>query len=190
MKYLLAALALVSLALSGILGNSAVAQTSESCSAFSVAVTGDKNGTVAVVPERLLADPDLAVPCLVRIVDALGAQINSPIMLAEPKNRLLSTTGALRAIMTKLISVVAPWAYKENYESIEKTRNTINAQIDRNDSGLKTTVYILDNIETRLQSQKSDSNKLYSLKDRTLVSCRRYVEAYRPRLTSTANLVY
>jgi hypothetical protein len=98
-----------------------------------------------------------------------------------------------RANLLGVVSVVAPWAYRENFNSIQKTHDSIENQISRNDPGLKTTVSILDNIQQRLAAQKPNSNKDYALS--TLVEggakeCRLYVDAYTPKLTTPGNVDY
>jgi hypothetical protein len=265
--------------LSGAVFNPAHAQVDERCSSYLAAVAPAK-GSPSVVPESYLSDVNVAVPCLMQIVDRLGGQIRSPDFELDTKNRFLSASAALRSIMTRLdaadklsggassaglskfitlfrernngnvisalaygtrnedkdlrlsatlllgnvidnrfvciplthlndpellngpsplngranllgiISVVAPWAYKENYENIEKTRNYLYGKIDRNDPNLKTTVAILENILTRLKSQKDSSNKAIPLDPAVSQFCQKYVQEYSPKLSTPENVAY
>jgi len=270
-------LALVTLAttiLTVAAADGARAQLDDRCSAYMTATAPEK-GSPAVIPESYLGDTNVAVSCLIQVLDKLGSQLSTPAIEPETRSRLLTATGALRAIMTKLdgsgslnsfinvfrernsisvisamtygarsenkdlrlsstlllgnvidnrfvcvplthlndpelmkaaeaasgranllgvVSVVAPWAYKENFDNIERTRDFISGQIGREDlSGLKNTAAILDNIQTRLKSQTENSNKAISLNnlDRTIIpACRKYVQFYTPKLISTANVSY
>jgi len=94
-----------------------------------------------------------------------------------------------RANLLGIISVVAPWAYKQNYENIEKTRDLISTQI-ASDSATKTTLTILENIRVRLNSQNSDSNKNVNLPEQWRIACRSYVETFVPKLPSMDNVKY
>jgi hypothetical protein len=84
-----------------------------------------------------------------------------------------------RANLLGIVSVVAPWAYKENYENIERTRNFISTQVSRDDPGLKTTISILDNIQIRLKSQSETSNKVITLNRWILLSFPSAEDMYR-----------
>jgi hypothetical protein len=257
----------------------ASAQAEDRCFNFVTAVAPDKGGA-AVVPEQYLADTNVAVPCLTQILDGIGGQIASPAIDADARNKLLSVSGALRSIMTRLdaadkasgsadadglqdfismfrdkstanvisaltfgvrsydrnlrlsatlllgnvidnrfvciplvhlndpdfmksaeavkaranllsiVSVVAPWAYKENYNNMQKTRDFVNGQINRDDPDLKTTIYVLDNIQARLKSQTGNSNKAVSLNPSFAEVCRKYVQAYLPKPASLENVAY
>ncbi|BAM92371.1 exported hypothetical protein [Bradyrhizobium oligotrophicum S58] len=267
-------LCLLAIILTTVRSDGAFAQTDDRCSIYFVSTTPEK-GNPAVIQEAYLADINTAVPCLIQVIERLGGQINSPAVEPDVKSRLLTATGALRAIMTRLdsasnlnnfitlfrernninvisaltyaarsdnkdlrlsstlllgnvidnrfvcvpltqlndpefmkaaeapsgranllgvVSVVAPWAYKENYENIDKTRDYIGGQIGREDSSsMKNTLAILDNIQTRLKSQTNNSNKTVSLNtlDRAIIpNCRKYVQAYTPKLTSPENVNY
>ena len=87
-----------------------------------------------------------------------------------------------RANLLGVISVVAPWAYAENFSSIRKTREIISTQVNRDDPKFKGTVNILDNIQNRLSSQTDDSNKGVPLDKAMTEACRKYALAYVPKL--------
>src|SRR5215470_5931352 len=76
------------------------AQTSDSCSSFASVIEGSSSSNVPVVPENLLTEWQTALPCLARIVG--GLKITSPTFEPVVRSRFLSSTGAIRAIMTKM----------------------------------------------------------------------------------------
>ena len=94
-----------------------------------------------------------------------------------------------RANLLGIISVVAPWAYKQNFENIEKTRDFINNQI-ASDTNAKTTSNILENIRVRLKSQNTDSNRNVDLPQQWRIACKGYIEKFVPKLPSLDNLQY
>ena len=69
-----------------------------------------------------------------------------------------------RANLLSVISVVAPWAYKENFKNIENTREFV-AQKTPNSDEFKDTIAILANIDARLKTQTANSNMNVSSRD-------------------------
>jgi hypothetical protein len=100
-----------------------------------------------------------------------------------------------RANLLGIVTVVAPWAYKENYASIEATTRAVASDVKVAPAGLETTQKIIENIFSRLGSQQPNGNKSANL-DRLgaglTKSCTDYVEGYTPRLDPArrANLQY
>ena len=91
--------------------------------------------------------------------------------LYDPK---IGTKG--RANLLAVVSVVAPWAYKENYEKIDALYQYMKEKLDPlgGQDDLKQTFAILDNIRQRLDfQQKPDSNKRTSI-PKDLRACEHY----------------
>jgi hypothetical protein len=80
----------------------AVAQSSDACSPYVNAVEGGSASSVPIVPDRLLTNWATAIPCLVQIVGGVKDSVTSPNPSPEIRSKLLSATGAIRAIMTTL----------------------------------------------------------------------------------------
>ena len=72
------------------------------------------------------------------------------------------------------ISVVAPWAYKENYENIDKVREFWVAKLHDQDERYKETIHILQNIKVRLDSQTAAGSNRFVPIPRDLSDCKRY----------------
>jgi hypothetical protein len=91
--------------------------------------------------------------------------------LYDPK--IIGTKG--QANLLAVVSVVAPWAYKENYERIDAlyqyTEGMLKQRSGQDD--MKQTFAILDNMRQRLVSQKLDSNKGTSI-PKDLRACEHY----------------
>jgi hypothetical protein len=84
-----------------------------------------------------------------------------------------------RANLLAVVSVVAPWAYKENYQKIEALYKDMRQQLEplRARPDLKDTFSILDNLRKRLDfQQKPGSNKDVSI-PKDLRAC----QSYRPQ---------
>lgn len=102
-----------------------------------------------------------------------------------------------RANLLGVVSVVAPWAYRENFESTEATVTYIVRDLDQKDD-VAQTLRIIRNIEQRLKDQKKISmpNKNTSLINfdggATLGACKTYLEDFWPKVDSNgrANLRY
>lgn len=94
-----------------------------------------------------------------------------------------------RANLLGIISVVAPWAYSENYDAIEQTRAMLLAKVGDNPD-YKTTRTILDNIDKRLRSQTNQTNKSVPLPGEFKAACRKYIDAYRTNHTITGTFKY
>jgi hypothetical protein len=67
-----------------------------------------------------------------------------------------------RANLLSVISVVAPWAYRENFKNIEAARDFVQRKVTGKDE-FRDTQTILKNITERLASQRPNSNKAVSL---------------------------
>jgi hypothetical protein len=95
-----------------------------------------------------------------------------------------------RANLLSLLSVVAPWAYKENSENIARTRASIAGQVNSNDPNLKGTVARLENINTRLGDNTATSNRSVPMPEAWRLECKAYVEGFVPKLPSFQNVQY
>jgi hypothetical protein len=80
-----------------------------------------------------------------------------------------------RANLLSVVSVVAPWAYSENFYNIKRVKDYIWEKIDRSDPNLKQTIDILNNIQTRLDSQTDKTNMNVSLPENLKKKCVKYV---------------
>lgn len=94
-----------------------------------------------------------------------------------------------RANLLGIISVVAPWAYFENYDAIEQTRAVLSAKVGENPD-YKTTRTILDNIDKRLRSQTNQTNRSVPLPGEFKTACKNYIDAYRAKHTITGTFKY
>ena len=72
--------------------------------------------------------------------------------LYDPK---ISPNG--RANLLSVVSIVAPWAYKQNYENIQSMLVYTSQQVDPKLTG---TAEIIQNIKARLATQDDNSNKV------------------------------
>jgi len=233
----------------------------DECSLYDDAVTGGSTAgtstTAPPVPEKLLADYMVAIPCLVSALEKLKAEMDSPNFSPVVRAKFLRATGAVRTIMainnspeeklrkvieefrkanspdvasvlsfgarsddynTRLnamlvlsnvvdnttvcapidhlydagaldqgtgaaikgranllavVSVVAPWAYKENYANISNVREFWSKKIPPNDPKFKQTLEILENIRARLDSQKSSGSNRFVPIPEDLQKCKR-----------------
>ena len=113
------------------------------------------------------------------------AHLNDPTLLDSPNGN----NG--RANLLAAISVVAPWAYKENFENISRTVKAIKDSImNRDDPTLKYTVYALNNINDRLETQKPNSNKSVPMPDKWRANCQAYVQNFVPKIVTIDNVRY
>jgi hypothetical protein len=110
------------------------------------------------------------------------AHLNDPGLLDTPNGM----NG--RANLLGIISVVAPWAYKENFVNITKTIEAIKASIPEGDPSLKSTSASISNITTRLLTQTPTSNKNVPMPDQWRRDCANFVEKFRPKIP--ANVQY
>lgn len=78
-----------------------------------------------------------------------------------------------RANLLTIVSVVAPWAYYENYNDIEKTVAFVSTKIGEAQD-LTDTSAILQNIKDRLAVQTSTSNKAVPIPANSGKNCRQY----------------
>jgi hypothetical protein len=112
------------------------------------------------------------------------AHLNDPNLMKSPSG----VNG--RANLLSLLSVVAPWAYRENSENIARTRASIAAQVDSNDPNLKGTVARLENIAIRLGNNTETSNRSAPMPEAWRLPCKTYVEGFVPKLPSLENVRY
>jgi hypothetical protein len=110
--------------------------------------------------------------------------------LADPKIGDGDHGVTARANLLSVISVVAPWAYKENFQNIQRTRELHAKSIAQDDKSLTQTVAILRNIESRSAFNKPDNNQKYSLPKDWRDNCRKYAEVYQPALTKRDTVEY
>ncbi len=97
-----------------------------------------------------------------------------------------------RANLLSVISVVAPWATKQNFETMDATRTKIYDNIDnKDDPNFTSTLALLENIKLRLASQAPESNKQYSMQETQLDLCKKYMSDVQPALKlDRGNLKY
>ncbi len=74
------------------------------CVLYENSIVGGKSEAVPVVPERLLANWQAALPCLVKIVERLAAKVDLPKFKPDVQSQFLSTTGAIRSIIAGINS--------------------------------------------------------------------------------------
>ena len=247
------------------------------CAEYNAAVESGGGIASPVVPDRLLASWEEALPCLVPIIATLSPVVTGPKFTPAAQSKFLSATGAVRTLMTRasaydekakstmlnqitekfreldnldvasvltygarsdnfdmrlnsvvilgniidnttvcvplahlsdptlastdygvngranllsIISVVAPWAYKQNFINIKATRDAINDAIPKGDPNLKQTYLILDNINQRLGVQTDANNKSVPMLAAWVSDCKKYIEAYRPELRDRKNIDY
>jgi hypothetical protein len=263
------------------------AQTPDLCAAYQTAVAGTVAGPVPVVPDTLLTGWRVALSCLVPIVGGLNTGMKASTLAPAVRSRYLSSTGAIRAILTRIssveeknnslpedkrdpnvekvadfvaefhkhqtidvtsvlaygahskdfdmrvnaililgnvvdetnvcvplihlydpslgvdengvkgranllgvISVVAPWAYSEDFANMTRVRSFMQAKIARDDPNLTSTNRLLDNIDKRLASQTEKTNRSVHLPDKFREQCRNYLRAYPATPDMTANISY
>lgn len=95
-----------------------------------------------------------------------------------------------RANLLGIIAVVAPWALKQNFESIKSTRDSIFESVRKNDPNLKQTYALLDNVQERLKVQTEGTNKSEDVSADWRRDCKKYIEQYRLKPENTRNLQY
>ena len=96
-------LAMISAAFELKVAHGQVSQNPERCSGYNLAVKGGLGGSVPVVPSNLLSS-DIAVPCLVTILERLDGSVALPIFRPEIRSQFLSATGALRSIISAAVT--------------------------------------------------------------------------------------
>jgi hypothetical protein len=112
------------------------------------------------------------------------AHLNDPGLLDSPNG----ING--RANLLGVISVVAPWAYKENFDNITRTTQAIKSSIQESDPNVKSTSASLANIAARLLSQTTTSNRNVLLPEAWRRDCAAYVENFKPKIIAIANVQY
>jgi hypothetical protein len=90
---------------------------------------GKSSKSVAIVPERILADWMTALPCLVQVVEKLGRTIDSPRFDADLQKKFLSTTGALRSIIARLTASDQAGDGKEMQKFVSEFRRLDNLTV-------------------------------------------------------------
>jgi hypothetical protein len=109
--------------------------------------------------------------------------LNDPSLMESPNG----ANG--RANLLGVVSVVAPWALRENFEAITRTVATIRSGVG-DDSQLANTRNLLANIETRLGSQTETSNKGAWMDRDAREKCARYAAEFRPAVANPDNVRY
>jgi hypothetical protein len=112
-----------------------------------------------------------------------------PLILLNDKTLAASDLGVrARSNLLGVVTVVAPWASKENFDSMSATRDKI---ASASNSNLTVTNALLDNIGKRLDSQTSQSAKNFPLDQQQLKLCRSYLDEAKAGLAlDLANLKY
>lgn len=87
-----------------------------------------------------------------------------------------------RSNLLGVVTVVAPWTTKENFDIMAATRANIAATVAGEDPNLTVTNALLDNIKKRLDSQTSESTKSFSLDPSQLKLCQNYLDKAKARL--------
>ena len=102
---------------------------------------------------------------------------------------ILSSAGGVsgRANLLGVVSVVASWANKENYDTMQATAAAIGREV-ANDGNFVSTAAIVENILKRLQAQSASGNKTRSLSQREVKECRGYAEQFGDRISSSGKL--
>jgi hypothetical protein len=85
-----------------------------------------------------------------------------------------------RANLLSVVSVVAPWAYSENFQNIKRAESNVLGKLDRSDPSLKQTIDIISNIQQRLDSQGPNANRSVSLPDQLKTGCLKYGRRWAP----------
>lgn len=88
-----------------------------------------------------------------------------------------------RANLLSVVNVVAPWASKQNFETMSATTAKIALAISRDDPNFSSTVALLDNIKKRLDSQTAETNKKYPMGEEQLNLCRKYIADVKSKLS-------
>jgi hypothetical protein len=108
------------------------------------------------------------------------AHLNDPSLLSSP----YGING--RANLLGIVSVVAPWAYRENYDNITRTVQALKAATPQ----AETTIAPLSNIESRLTSQTATSNRREPMPSEWRRNCATYVRNFIPKIENTSNVSY
>lgn len=267
----------------------------DNCAPYDAASRSGAGGSVSVIPPGMLTDPDVALPCLVRLIERLDTRDKRPAFQPQDRAAYMSLTGALRTMITNaiaedeaaklryqaelkkaaegnlstdaikpppsrlryfietyrkfdstrsasvlvdavrgddramrsnallvlvnvvdnttvcvaidhlydkdllnsdhgttgranllaVISIVAPWAYRETYSNIERVHKYTSARVDDGDGSLKYTSEVLVNIRKRLDRQTDSSNRAVCLPDDE-----RQCYSYRPQKATREQLAY
>jgi hypothetical protein len=80
------------------------AASSDQCSAYTSTVRGGISGAVPVISPAMLTNRDIALPCLVSIIEGLNSSVELPVFKPEVRSQFLSATGALRSMISSAIA--------------------------------------------------------------------------------------
>src|SRR5262245_815923 len=78
--------------------------TADQCTAYDAIIRGGASGSVPVVPSAMLTNLDIALPCLARALENINGNVQLPVFKTEFRSQFLSTTGALRSIISAAIT--------------------------------------------------------------------------------------
>jgi hypothetical protein len=87
-----------------------------------------------------------------------------------------------RANLLSVVNVVAPWATKQNFDTMSTTREKIESTIRKDDPNFTPTVALLDNVKIRLGSQTDDTNRKFYMDQGPLSLCKKYISEARSKL--------
>jgi hypothetical protein len=96
-----------------------------------------------------------------------------------------------RSNLLGVVTVVAPWVTKQNFEVMSATRDRIASTVSGDNPNLAVTTAILDNIKKRLASQAPESAKNFPLDQSQLKLCQDYLDKAKAKLPlDLSNLKY
>jgi hypothetical protein len=95
-----------------------------------------------------------------------------------------------RANILGMLSRVAPFVYKEDFDNVRNVKAAIAKTILPNDPRFNQTRLILDNIELRLSAQTEGSNRGVPLNGDAKEKCIKYMAAYPATDQMKANIKY
>jgi hypothetical protein len=98
-------------------------QKDNNCTEYNVAVESGARISIPVVPDRLLANWQEALTCLVPIIGGLSTSVTSPTFSPDAQSKFLSATGAIRTLMTQFSAVDE----KNNSKSLQQLIGKFNA---------------------------------------------------------------
>jgi hypothetical protein len=81
-----------------------------------------------------------------------------------------------RSNLLGVVTVVAPWVTKQNFEVMSTTRDKIASTVSGDNPNLAVTYAILDNIKKRLDSQAPESAKNFPMDQSQLKLCEDYLD--------------
>jgi hypothetical protein len=78
--------------------------SADACNGYVAATQTGLSGSVPVVPASMLTRLDVALPCLIRIIESLDGKRKLPTFDPDVRSQFLSATGALRTIISQAIA--------------------------------------------------------------------------------------